>query len=492
MPEYQALRPEPFVEPVQQWFRKNPWSPVAAVVAQAVAAGMWTQERGHQLGKLDNAYCAHCAEAGIQVLGSAQHRLGRCPAFTEQRAFLGRICQHQAATSEDRLLWDRGLAKNPAARYDYKPQAPLEQWYVAPQLGVEDGENLLFTGSVASDGSKTGSWKDASCTGCGVSMPRADGDGTLLAAWGPLPHNLPVQRTIARCELMGVVVALENSIPPINILVDCALILTGVRNGEKWCTYSGRPHADVWKRIWNKLIDIGLGSDGVTFEKVKAHVSARAKAAATEADKKKIVSNEDADLLAKLGATLGENEFMRYIVQTQDETAEKIKGALDLIAGLANATLEEGDWPDVATLKRGNLKAKTTPDPPAPHRRPHVFEAIAGDGFVCKTCRRKVATTKARDIASRYDCSGHAAAPLQVSLAQRFAISNGHLLWMNGNVVWCSRCAMYTERQLKGLRTLFSGKTFGALGLEDPGCRETAESSSSRCLRDHTPSTAHS
>ena len=57
----QHLAPEPFMEPIQQWLKKGgQHSPGQAVVAQAVACGMWTQERGYKLGVLEDPWCKHC------------------------------------------------------------------------------------------------------------------------------------------------------------------------------------------------------------------------------------------------------------------------------------------------------------------------------------------------------------------------------------------------------------------------------------------------
>ena len=60
--------------------------------------------------------------------------------------------KHQAATSADRWLWDPGLTKDPSKDYKYVAQEDDTQWFVA------DGGEALFTGNVASDGSRVESW----------------------------------------------------------------------------------------------------------------------------------------------------------------------------------------------------------------------------------------------------------------------------------------------------------------------------------------------
>ena len=102
------------------------------------------------------------------------------------------------------MLWERALAPDPAANYEFKPQPEDETWWVAPGLEVS-----LFHGVVASDGSRLGNWTDISPTGFAVAMVDAESGTLQMACWGPMPYQLPVQRRILRAELYAVFVMLR-------------------------------------------------------------------------------------------------------------------------------------------------------------------------------------------------------------------------------------------------------------------------------------------
>ena len=359
----------------------------------------------------------------------------------------------------DRSLWDRGLVANPGARYKYKSQEEVVCW----ELGagsVEDGGGV-FSGETASDGSKTGRWRDVVRTGWAVSTSSGEGAG-ITSAYGPLPHALPVQRKIARAELWGMFMALVFCCPPLKLLVDCASLFAGVRNGKRWATSSRRPHADVWRKNWGKLEDIGVGEGGVTLEKVKAHLSAKDKSTASEEKLRKTRLNEEADAKAKKGATLGSNAFTRYVADAQDRAAHMVKAALGAIHAVGCEALKEGeDWPDAEKYeaKRAKKKEIVPKTPAQPHAKKHRFERLTGETFQCESCKRRVYSTKAKLVAERYDGLGHIAAklPVQIGMGDKFAVCKGHFLWMSAGTVWCSRCGQYAGKQVKGLSTPCGG-----------------------------------
>ena len=126
------------------------------------------------------------------------------------------------------------------------------------------------------------SWWDIGRTGFAAAQlaaVEAGGEAHALgvALYGPMEHQLPVQRRVARAELVGVREALVHCLPPIRLHVDRADVLKGVARGRAWCVHSNRPHADVWRQIWDKLADIGMGEDGAQVCKIKAHLSSATK-----------------------------------------------------------------------------------------------------------------------------------------------------------------------------------------------------------------------
>ena len=302
------LAPAPLLEPVQRWFRGKKWGPGPAAAAQAVTAGLWTQSKAFQHGVAEHPNCLACLARGLTVEGTSQHRLGSCKSMRSERLALPERWQHQIETSPNRWLWDRGLLADPTKRHPFKQQPEETRW------NVPDGEEALFTGDVATDGSRIGNWRDLGCTGMAAAQLAPGGTEVTIAAWGPLPVDLPVQRKIARAELFAVLLVLRACLPPVRIHVDCSLILKGVEAGHRWCTYSRRPHADVWRMIWTCIDDIGLGEDGASFYKVKAHASRAHIAAAAAPMQRILIANGHADELARKGALVGVNEFLHICI----------------------------------------------------------------------------------------------------------------------------------------------------------------------------------
>jgi hypothetical protein len=83
--------------------------------------------------------------------------------------------------------------------------------------------------------------------------------------------DLPVHKKIKRVEMLAVNHILDLAVPPIRIHTDHAAIVAAIHRGKDWCCRAARPHADVWRAIWRKLEDIGVGEEGVTVAHVKAH-----------------------------------------------------------------------------------------------------------------------------------------------------------------------------------------------------------------------------
>ena len=225
-------------------------------------------------------------------------------------------------------------------------QAPhaFDMWV---EGGHDGNQHELLTGDVATDGSRKGTWANLGCTGWAAVVLK-DGEATVLVSiWGAMEHSLPVQRRIARAELYAVLMAMRNCTPPLRVHTDCALILRGVEAGCKWCCHSLRPHADMWRAIWDKINDIGLGSDGVSFYKIAAHVTKSKRAEATQHEQWLYTANEEADTRAKAGTQRGVNAFLHFIGAAMDEAGEQVAGALDYISALAGATFAQHDgWAD--------------------------------------------------------------------------------------------------------------------------------------------------
>ena len=108
--------------------------------------------------------------------------------------------------------------------------------------------------------------------------------------YGPLPG--PIQ-TVPRAELHAICEALARTVGPIRIHTDHKPTVDGLLHGREWACCPTRVNADLWRRVWFLLDDLGGLGPQVQVVWVKAHqgdVSLDAR------------GNNWADTVAKLGA----------------------------------------------------------------------------------------------------------------------------------------------------------------------------------------------
>ena len=102
---------------------------------------MWTQSEAFAHGIADSECCLLCGN-GVTP-GTALHRLGFCTGHEEERLHAPRRWQHQLQTLQagSELLWTRGLAADPAARYQFQPQEEAWECIFNP---VDSHDSPLF------------------------------------------------------------------------------------------------------------------------------------------------------------------------------------------------------------------------------------------------------------------------------------------------------------------------------------------------------------
>jgi len=61
------------------------------------------------------------------------------------------------------------------------------------------------------------------------------------------------------------------ALPPCRIWVDNQEVVDGWRKGRAWCCSAARSSADLWRKFWAKIEDIG--ADGICIEKCKGHAT---------------------------------------------------------------------------------------------------------------------------------------------------------------------------------------------------------------------------
>ena len=159
-----------------------------------------------------------------------------------------------ARTESDATLLQTGFQANP-------PSAQLER-----TTGHDDDD---MTGLVAMDSSLQGQHRKGGATDWSIVACADDGSPKVWLN-GRSPEELPVQAKILRCELWVLHQTLLHVVPPTKSLTNNATVQKDVCRGQDWCTAAIRPLADLWKKIWAKLDDVGGVGTPFTSSKVKA------------------------------------------------------------------------------------------------------------------------------------------------------------------------------------------------------------------------------
>ena len=87
-----VFAPGPLIEPVERWFRRPRRGKGAPAAAQAVAAGLWPQERCQKRWIANSPFCLECLKLGKYLVGDARHRMAECPSYSvERREVVGNL-----------------------------------------------------------------------------------------------------------------------------------------------------------------------------------------------------------------------------------------------------------------------------------------------------------------------------------------------------------------------------------------------------------------
>lgn len=449
-PEYASLAPRPLIEPIAQFAAARTKGECnaahRAAVNSVVQGGMWTQARLHESGAAGEAHCQLC---GPGVLGTAHHRLYCCPGLRGPRLDSPQEMQHLGElASPDDLLWTRGLVADPSAGWCFRPV--LEEIHYA---GTQHDGGVI-SGEGFTDGSLIGKHRVGGKAGWAVAECLPGQNEARVLYFGPLPCTLPVQKRVLRAELWALLQILVVCLPPLRVHIDNATVVKGVQMGRRWCCHSGRPHADVWRRVWHYLDSIGLGPDGITVLKCKSHLS-KAAVAALSADQQAVAKgNAEVDKYAKLGAELDTSETGRH--ETMQEAGARIKKVLRFVGAFSTKARTSEGWPDVTRRQKGRAVVRTIRKS-LPPRRPHRIVAQDDGRLRCIVCHR-VAGAARRAAFRRAECVGHTAATLPLARNQGMAVANGHPLMATGPWVWCLKCGCHSRRRLMGLSLACPGK----------------------------------
>ena len=354
----------------------------------------------------------------------------------------------------DDLLYTRCLVSERTA--PFQPTLESVHWRAgAHQL-------LHLEGHAASDGSLK--HKHRAGGQCGWSVAGRSG-GSEIVIWGSMPCSLPVHKKILRAELWGLLQSLRHCLPPITVHVDCEAVLTMLARGKKCCTAARTRHADVWRRIWQCIDDIGLGAHGAVFAKCAAHLSQARRAELPPFQAHVSELNEVADSWAKHGADM--DVPVQWHVQALKDQQAQVKSLAKLMAAVEQAT-RDGFGGHIDTLSAESSRGTEGLRPPRckrtpkakPPEHPHMLRYAHGV-LMCDVCPRKATTFKGKARMQREDCRRMYKYDAAVGARGRrggHRCHLGRLVWRTGAWTWCHRCGVHSMHKVIGLRTVCRGR----------------------------------
>jgi ribonuclease HI len=230
-------------------------------------------------------------QAGCKV-GTIIHRLALCDSLQEEhggeaaRKAVREIRDGYFACPWDPLWWV-GVAAVPAIA-----QAPDFEEYVERK---DTKVNLIAQGHVYTDGACKGFFRRTRRAGWGACVLSEEGE-ILWGVYGTCPD---AYASALRAELWGVLGILKYALPPLRISTDNAEVIHEWECGELYSCSPAREGADIWKKIWAKVRDIG--KEGIQVVKVKAHLK-KEEIIRGRISHKDWKGNGEADSLANKGA----------------------------------------------------------------------------------------------------------------------------------------------------------------------------------------------
>ncbi len=269
-----------------------------------VDGSAWDAVRRWQCGYAESPACRRCGDPW----GSRPHCVWRCRDTEDRRveALPEAVIVAGAAARDDDPHWNRCL---PLPVHRPRPRCRPTQ----PPQWIRD--QVYFTGEVYIDGSAFETrigWLQAA--GCSAVMLLSTGEGVQAEGiYGTVDGE---DQHSGDGELAGLVNLVKYAVPPVHVVTDCAMIVSGLIKGERWATSWRRLQADRWLEVYDIIRDWDAGSMAVT--KVKAHRSREVLHTLDRDERRQWWGNHFADVWAKKGAGLHR--------ATARETAEARRG----------------------------------------------------------------------------------------------------------------------------------------------------------------------
>ena len=226
--------------------------------------GWWTQSRLHREGfpGVTDDVCRACNSA----VGTLWHRCVACSVTAAVREEYND--QDILYDAQSALLGGSPLFVNGIPALEEEPKGPpfVERW--CGGVHPADNDPYVFTGNVFTDGAMRGPALARLRRAGWAAVAVDDNANIVYGLYGTCPDPFP---TAFRAELLAVERVLAYAWPPVKLHIDNQEVINGISRGKLWCCNSMRPAADLWRKIWWRIDDIGI--DSLTFVKVKGHAT---------------------------------------------------------------------------------------------------------------------------------------------------------------------------------------------------------------------------
>ena len=231
-----------------------------------IQSGWWTQEAAHKAGIAEHLFLSEVWTRCVRLGAASIVGLSSLPRDSHEPS------SDSSASGTDRD-WEQtqvGERHDPVEKHTpgRTHDGTIHVWIHPSVVGNSFGGKFFVDGSLMC---KYGSQRGQA--GWAVTEIHETSHELVCSAHGAMPISLPVQRRILRAELWALWQAVILSEPGATFVSDCATVLRGLERGSKWCTAARRPHADMWRRIWDCFRDIGDEAHVDSVTKCKAHLS---------------------------------------------------------------------------------------------------------------------------------------------------------------------------------------------------------------------------
>ena len=222
---------------------------------RAMTEGGWfTQSRLASMGIVEEPTCA-CGHA----IGTLYHKVFKCQFMEDTKdMYCDKALLKRAATRIWDPLYSRGVPGLPRIPL---PPEPEIFWTGKPQATV--------SGRLYTDGACRGRYPRLKRAGTGIVQINESGEllwALHVVAGDPWPSPF-------RAELQALVEVVNRASGDIHIRTDNALVVRGFAEGPQWCTGARREGANLWRKVWAKVLLLNAEGVEVLVTKVKGHAT---------------------------------------------------------------------------------------------------------------------------------------------------------------------------------------------------------------------------